>query len=291
MITQHNQRIFYSDNGVLTDISLRLNDFKKGSFDMSGYVPGDDYIYIGSDLPFSNKFFCLETPNTNTTKATVEIWDGTQWENAVDLLDDSDELYSGKSLSTSGVISWKTEIDKTCWNKEGESEDIPELSTTKIYCFYWLRVSWDSAFSSGTTISHIGYNFNSDDDLYTYYPDLNNQDFRDCFVPTLSPGTKTDWKDQRLAAAANLCEYLRSKQIIYSPAQLLDYEIFKQAGVHETARIIYGGLDTAAYAEDYKRAGERFGRAINMKRFNVDKNQSGNLEQCERISNTNFMSR
>ena len=42
MITQHNQRVFYSDDGTLTDITLRVNDFRKGTFDIGGFVAGQD---------------------------------------------------------------------------------------------------------------------------------------------------------------------------------------------------------------------------------------------------------
>ena len=143
----------------------------------------------------------------------------TKWIAAVDVLDDTDVGYDGKSLSGSGVVSWKTDEDKSCWGLEDDSEDIPELSTTMVYCFYWLRFKISADLSAGTTLNHIGYLFNSDNELYNYYPDLNNQQFRDCFVPTLPPDTKLDWKDQSLAAAGNVCNYLRGKIIILSPAQ------------------------------------------------------------------------
>jgi len=292
MITQHNQRVIFSDNGSLEDITLRVNDYFKGDFDIGGYVPGEDYIYIGSDLPFSNKYFCLETPNTSSAKPSIQIWQGNTWVNAVDVLDDSDAGYDGKSLSRDGVISWKPDDDFSSWHKENDTKDIPELSALRIFCMYWLRISWDNSFSNGTTITHIGYDFaGTDQSLFAYYPDLNNQSFLDCFVPHLPSGTKTTWKEQRLSASVNVCNYLRGKDIILSPAQLLDYEIFRQAAIHETARIIYAGLDTEAYAEDYKRAGERFGRAINMKKFNIDENCTGALENVEKGISTGFMSR
>lgn len=284
MITQHNQRVFFSDNGTLEDISLRMNDFRNGSFSVS-YTANEDHIYVGSDLPFSNKYFCVDTVNAIPSNVKVEYWTGSKWQEAVDLLDGSDAAYNGVPFSKSGTISWKTDIEENCWGQEGDTEDIPELASLRIFCFYWMRFSFDANISA--EFSYIGYDFARDDNaIYSLYPDLNNDDFKECFK-----AGKTDWREQRLQASENVINYLRGKEIIFSPSQLLDYEIYHQAAVHETARIIYGGLDTDAYSNDYVRAGERFGRAINMKKFNVDKNRTANLEHSEARDSVTFLSR
>jgi hypothetical protein len=286
MITRHNQRVFYSDNGVLTDLTLSLNRFRQGELSLS-YTAGEDFIYVGSDLPFANRYFCLNTANATANTLKVEVWGGTgdKWVEVADLLDDT--VSAGASLGRDGVASWYVN-DDDYWQRD-DSEDITELDSRVIYNLYWMRFSWDADFSA--VINHIGYRFCEDDEIYSFYPDLDNQQFRDCFEPDLPEGTKTDWKEQCMIASANVIRHMKSKNIIWTPSQILDFESIKDATIHETARIIYAALDTEAYAEDYKRAGERFGRAFNIKKFNVDQNKTTRLDCDEQKKSVTYMSR
>jgi len=288
MITQHNQRVFYSDNGVLQDITLKVNPFREYSFDIGGYVAGEDYIYIGSDLPFSQKFIDIITPNTNSAAINVELWDGNSWQQVVDILD---ETANGVvSFAKDGIVSWKTKKNEPGWSNESESSDIPELSTTVIYCFYWLRIEFDADLSSGTTINHVGYKFSDDDQLYSQYPDLKNTQMLDCFEPTEPSGTKLDWDEQSLVAAQQLTNQMRTSGITWSPAQIVDFEILQEASVHKTAEIIYSAMGTA-YEDNRKLAQEKFSKAFSMKKFNIDRNQNARLDEGERIVSTAFLSR
>lgn len=274
MITQHNQRVLYSDNGVLEDITLKVNNFRDRTYSLA-YKTGD-YLYIGVDLPFNHKYFDLVTANAIVLQPTIETWDGSEWDLAVDILDETQEGTTNPdaSLGQSGTISFKTDEDETGWGCD-DTKDIPELNSAIIYNKYWLRISWNANFT--TTINHIGQKFCSDDDLYGFYPDLDNQDLRDCFVRTEPEGTKLDWIEQEIQAVEAITREMRARHILWTPNQILDFEILRNAAIHKTAEIILGALGTA-YEENRKLASEKYKEAFNLDKFNVDKNANSNLD-------------
>lgn len=289
MITQHNQRLFYSDDGTLTDVTLLLNDFRKGTFNVGNWVAAEDYLYIGSDLPFSHKYIDITTANSATTDMAIDIWDGNSWEPAVDVLDET--ASAGVSLAQSGIVSWKADQDET-WAREGDSqEDISDLSSgPPIYCFYWLRIKFTVDLSVGTIINHIGYLFNNDDELYSIYPDLQNTQTLDCFEPMAASGTKTSWKEQSFIASQELIRQMRSSNIVWSPAQIVNFEILKNAAIHKTAEIIYAALGEP-YEFNRKTAMERYSQSFNLNKFDIDTDRNARLSPREKGLSTVFARR
>lgn len=279
----HDQRIFFSDNGSLTDVTKELNDFRSGSFAMS-YTTGEDYLYIGSDWPFNSKFFEITgTANAITAAASVEYWGGENdgWKSALDILDFSDS--GGASLAQSGHITWKRDRDEA-WVLQDKSEEIPELSLiTGIYRFFWLRISWDQSFTA--TLAHVGNKFSSDDELYSIYPDLSNAGLK-----TQWEAGKTDWNEQTYVAAEEIVRDLKSGGIIHSASQLLDFELFRNPSIHKTAELIYTGMGKA-YAEDRNAARDRYKESIDRKNFRVDLNRDANLSRGEKQVSTVFSRR
>lgn len=275
-ITQHNQRVFFSDDGTLEDITLKVNPFRGRTYAMS-YTAGEDYLYVGVDLPFNHKYYDLVTANTiSPSIPTVETWDGSQWKVGVDILDDTAEGSTNPdaSLGESGVISFKTDENTTNWSCDDTSA-IPELSSLDIFNKYWMRFSWDVDISA--TINHVGQKFCTDDDLYGFYPDLDNQDMRDCFVRTEAPGTKLDWIEQEIQAVEAIQREMRTRNIIWTPNQIIDFEIIRNASIHKTAEIIMGALGTA-YEENRLLAQQKYKEAFNLDKFNVDLNRNSNLD-------------
>jgi len=295
MITQHNQRVFFGDNGALQDITLEVNPYRKGIFPVS-YTAGEDYIYCGVDLPFNHKYFDMTVANTVVNTVLVEIWDGTEWCEAIDILDDTANSTTNPdaSLGESGIISFKNRIDNSqgksvCNWQCDDTDEITDLTTGPlIYSKYWIRFSWDVSFTA--TINHVGQLFNDDDDLYGFYPDLNNQDMKDCFEPDEPTGTKADWIEQEIQAVESITREMRARHLLWSPNQILDFEILRNAAIHKTAELIYSAFGTA-YEENRKLAQTKYKEAFNLDKFNIDKNRNSNLDCGEDRVSTQYLRR
>lgn len=281
------QRVFFSDNGVLTDYTRELNDFRKGSVSLS-VTAAEDYLYVGSDFPFNNQFFQIETANTVVSSVSMELWsgEGDGWKPAIDPLDFTSS--AGKSFGQSGHITWKRDRDEG-WLREDESTDVTGLITGPlIYRFYWMRFKWDADFSA--TLTHIGNRFSNDDELYSLYPDLDNQNMRDQWDRQNPSGTKLTWDEQSFIAADAIINDLKSGNIMLSDSQLLDFEIFRDASIHKTAEIIYGGMGKSSQ-EDRNSAKTSFKDALNFKNFRIDRNRDANLSDAEKSTSITFMGR
>jgi len=276
-----NQRVLFNDNGTEYDHSVVLCDYLDGDVTIP-YVNGKDYVYIASDLPFNNKYLAVETANDQSASLTVEIWYNDEWIEAVDVIDQT--AVSGVPLAQSGRISWKTNREKG-WTCEQDSEDVTGVGAVGIYDRYWIRLSWSSDLKNTTALSYLGYKMCDDNELYTFYPELRDSQLQGAFEDG-----KTDWIDQEIAASEGIITELGARNIIYSPAQLMNIDLFKMVCVHKTAHLIFSGMGRSHESEAAK-AKMRYEQAINVKNFQTDLNQSGNLESAERIVKTSFMRR
>ena len=261
------QRIIFSDNGVLSDKSIDLNDYRLGTF-IPGYTTGQDYLYIGSLLPFNHKYFDLGTLNAVAASVSVDIWWSNTWYPAVDILDRTS--VSGASLAQSGVIQWNTDRLKG-WDRELDSADVTGLTGTTIYDMYWVRLSWDATLTAGTVLKFIGHKFSNDDQLYSYYPDLNQTGLKEAFDTG-----KTDWTEQHFQAAEIIIRDLIKQNVIRSGAQILDFEKFVEPSIHKVAELVYQALGDA-YKDNKADARKIYKETMDMKYFNVDSNADGSL--------------
>ena len=285
MSTDLYQRIVYSDNGVLTDYSLDLQDFKSRSIQIPDFNFAEDALYIGSYLPFNHKFFELSELNANNAKLIFEIWWSHDWTVAFDILDDTS--VSNVSLAKSGIVRWQTDDEKG-WDREEHSYDVTGLENSNIYWRYWSRVRFeDPAETSLTsiTLNYIGHKFADDTDLYVFYPDLDNQILRDRFKTGA-----TTWDQQHFAAADLIARMLRAKNILTTRDQILNSELFQIIAVHKTAEIIYGGMGTA-YFDDKQEAARQFQRAFNMQIRDIDYDGNAILSDTERRTSSWVLSR
>lgn len=282
------QRPIYYDDGVLDDQTINLNDFRAGSFAMT-HVSADDYLYIGTDFPFNSKYFDITTANATTASLVMQQWNGSEWESLVDILDFTDT--SGVSFAKSGYITWKTDENESGWSRvvdTREEETDFLLTSAVIFRMYWMRMRWSADITA--TINYIGHKFCNDDELYSIYPDFNNQILRDRWEQGSVAGTKTDWKEQELIASNAIIRDIKSGNIIISDNQILDFELFKDACIHKTAEIIYGGMGSS-HRDDETQARKAYLEARQVKRYNVDGNSTGNLDGSEKIKSTGFMRR
>lgn len=282
MITIEKQRILWRDGGILRDLSLELNDFR-GQVITFDYEVGD-YLYIGTFFPFNHRYFDVVEANLIQAEPTIEYWNGTGWQAAVDILDESNDL------AKSGVIRFVPDDNAQTWVPDDESKDVTGLEGTHIYNKYWLRISWSQSFTPTTQLNYIGFNFSDDDILYGRYPDLNNQQFRNNFEPTLPSGSKIDWVEQHFMAADEIIRDLKRKLVVKSENQILDYALLSDAATHKVAEIIYSSLGEA-YENNRKNARDYYNIALNQGIQPVDVNMNARSDVQEQYNLSGKMTR
>lgn len=266
------QRVIY--NG--TDISIAVNDFRAANAPFV-YQTGE-YMYVGSILPFNNLFFELSHKNTHSATVSIDIWWGNAWVSAVDILDET------SGMRFDGRLNFNTNRLKG-WDIEQTTDDVAGLEAFEIYWRYWVRLSWSASFSNNTALAYVGQKFSDDSVLYSFYPDLAQDDMLTSFA-----SGKTDWKEQHYMAAEHIIMDLKKRDIIKSKGQLLDWSLFQAAACHRIAEMVYTAFG-APYFDQMKTARDAYKEAMNMKFFSTDLNASGALEPVERRFSTNFVTR
>lgn len=271
MLSQN--RIILSKNGTLTDFSVTLSDPLNGSA-LTDIVAAQDAIYLGSDMPFNHRWVEINSVNAIASVITVQLWDGSAWRNAVDVMDQT--ALSGKSLAQSGLISWTPNQRSFAWTREFSTEDIDELDSLVIYDLYWVKLTFSANLTGTTNLKFVGHKFSKDVDLFAQYPDL-----RDPQVIKAFKFGKTDWADQTFLAAEYIIQDLREKGVIWGKNQILNPVIFKNASVHKTAEIIYSGFGDD-YADNRDEAARQFKKSLENRTYEVDTNANAYLDDAEK---------
>lgn len=278
-----NSRVIFNDNGTLRDMTVELGDILSGTY-LFNYTTSQDYLYIGSETPFNHKYFDLYSVNAVSTNITVEIWTGTQWLAAVDVLDET--KVSGVSFAQSGRISWSINQDDNSWSRD-DTDDMSNsgLETLNIYGLYWVRLSWSATMTGTTTLSYVGHKFSDDTDLEAQYPDLARSELKTAFK-----AGKTTWKDQALIAAENIIHDLIQRNVINNGSQIIEWNLFRRASTHQVAAIIF-----RAFGDDYQndliQALKDYKEAMDIKVFKVDYNKNAMLDDSETRSISSVLTR
>ncbi len=263
-----NSRVILKHSSTLTDISKSVSDIFATASVVN--VQAGDELYIGGDMPFNHRHFQLGVVNDQTAVASVEIWDGSDWNDAVDVQDLTS--VSGVSLAQSGILSWSTDKSKG-WTREDTTEDITELSTLKIYNMFWVRVSFSAALKATVTAKYVGHKFSQDSQLAGYWPDLARS-----AVKTAFSSGKTTWDEQHVLAAEEIIRDLRKLGTIKSANQINNWEIFTEASIHKVAEIVFTAFGEAK-AETRKVAADRYEAAFNQLHFpDIDSNEDGHKD-------------
>lgn len=276
------QRVIWSDNGTLRDITAALSDYRAATQTI-GLVAADDKIYIASELPYNSRYFEVSSANAAASTVSVEIWQGSDWQAARDVIDET--AASGASMAQSGLISFAMDIDNAGWHCERISNAIPALTGTYIYNMYWARFTWSGNWTGTTALKYIGQLFAADDQVFTCYPDLANTDL----MAAWETG-KTSWREQAFAASDEIVRDMRRRGVIMRRDQIFDTSLLLDACVHKTAAIVYGGLGSA-YAEAYARAVKRYDDAMSLKHFEVDMDANGEVSAAEKRYNLSYLTR
>lgn len=265
------QRIFHLDGATLEDKTVSLSTIFSDAATLD--LLAGEYLYIGSTLPFNHRHFQVSTPNDVASVASVEIWTGTAWVSAVDVIDQTS--VGGVTLAQAGIISWTTPRDSS-WGQAASTESVTGLTTLKIYDLFWVRISVSVSLKATTAVQYVGHKFATDADLGGEFPDLVTSATLDAFLTG-----KTNWNEQHLMAAEDIVTDIRRRGIAWSGDQILNWEQFNKAGVYKVASLIM-----FAFGDDYRdnraEVEKRYEKAMNLKVFDVDTNEDGKRDEEER---------
>lgn len=274
-------RFLYSDNGVLTDITRKIENYKSGSHTFS-YVTGQDYIYIGSALPFNHFYIKMGgTVNAVTTTMAIEYWSGKSWESVVEIIDETE------GLTTSGFVTFTPDKSEK-WTAESTNDSgniITELSTIKIYDMFWMRVSFGNTLTPSTIVSWIGNLFANDYDLYSEYPVFNSSNLLSVFE-----SGKTSWEEQHVKAAQVIIKDMIAKNVIYGAENILKKEDFNLAAVSKCAQLIFTALGDD-YVDDALASKAEYKERLDNGQYSVDLNDDAILDKTEKFNKVGFMRR
>jgi hypothetical protein len=274
-----NNRVLWK-SGSIQDLSVGLSDYLSGS---NGFAIASTHtLYIGADMPFNHRWLEVSSPNSAASVVSVSLWDGMQWQPAVDVIDQT--ALSGHTLAQSGVISWAPNRLKN-WTLALSTEYIPELSSVSIYNMYWAKLTFSGSLSAGTSLKYMGHKFSSDMDLFSEYPIFSNTAMINAFA-----AGKSDWTDQTFLAAEYLIQDLRISRVAWSPNQILEWMQFRPASVHKIAEIIFRAFGKD-YTDEATQANRAYKDSFQVKQFLIDKNVNAQVDEVEEKSSVEFMDR
>lgn len=269
-------KFIFSDNEVLSDKTLVLDDYHSGTAALT-FVAAEDKVYIGSKYPITRKWFKVSSANAVAATASLRYWDGNQWRSVINLQDGT--ASSGVPLAASGALSWETD-KRYPWVADDTTIDganhISGFGTTTFYDFYWLELTY-SANVSGT-LAWFGDVLCTDNQIGDEYPDLLRSN-----VLTAFEDNKTSWEAQRVAASKLVSQDLKAVMSPAGAAIVLSLESLALACVAKTAEIIFRGLGQG-YADSLKDARDEYKRRIEPKHFVQDENGNARPDPVETSS-------
>lgn len=268
----HLNRVVISKNGTQTDISAACSDPNEGKY-AATIVAAQDKLYVGSDLPFSHRFFMAGLKNTVAGTISVKIWDGSAWTAAVDVQDFTSQ--DGIPFAQNGLLRFRPALNSG-WAPISDPADVAELSTVKVFNQYWVQLTFSAAFVFD--LEYVGFSFAKDSDLRTYYGDLLRPDVMKAMNNNVA---LTSWDKIQVVAAEELIADLRKEEKVFSPNQLVLPEIFADAQCHKLAEILYSQRGQAAEAR-LAFATKKYRESMSRKVWGIDTNKNGVADVSER---------
>lgn len=274
-----NNRVIYSKNNNLTDISSKLSTPLNGDFSFS-YEVGD-YFYIGSRLPFNHFYVDLTSFNLEDSEIQIETWSNNKWIPVVDIMDQTN------GFKKSGHVEF-TPNKSEAWSLADtnyEGIKIEELEDIIIYQKYWTRFSFNSNMTEDVEINFIGNKFCDDDDLKVEYPDL----VRSSVLASFETG-KTSWKDQHFRASEILIKDLIDMMVIKEKGQILNWRDYTDTCIHKVAEIAFNSFGDS-YFDNSVNARREYQDRLSRKINRVDLNRNGIEDPHESFNESGFMKR
>ena len=280
-----NNRIIFSNNNVLQDLSVNLNNFRSGVEALT-IIAAEDKIYFGSILPFNHKWIEMGAV-ANAAAAVIsdiEVWDGDEWQSVVDIIDQT--KIGTSTFAQSGYISWVPDKDES-WLRDdtrGTDTNIDPIeglgdasNPVTIYDMYWARFTFSADLTAAMELKFVGHKFSAEEDLGDQYPELILSTTKAQFETG-----KTDWKNQEFMAAERIIEDLERDEVVKTRDNILNWERFTMASVHKIAEIIY-----KAFGDDYednrKVARSYYLQTLKAGRKEIDRNRNARKDPQEAI--------
>lgn len=275
-------RVIYGDNGTLTDYSL--DNQNHASTVPSALVTGEDYIYIAKYWPFNNFYIQVNTANDVASTMSIEHWDGSQWRQAVDVLDGTKS--STASLAQNGIVQFTPDKDYS-WNvvdDTSRTQNTPtELRTLKIYDMYWIRISFNASLKAGSKLNTISYAF-------TRHQQLTNLDVTVNDYLTAFGAGKTSWDNEIMTASEQVLDHMRFMGTLRHEGQIIRFDTVSMATDYKTLSLIYSQLGVS-YKDKRDYFEEMFRKTIGSGALTIDKNNDARVDKQEINSTTSFMVR
>jgi hypothetical protein len=270
-----NNRVIFSDNGVLTDMSDHLNDYS-GDSESFTIVSAQDAIYFSGVLPFNHRFFLLTTPNASPSLMSISVWDGKQWIATVDKLDQTLNSARDTTLAASGHVSFVLPKTKSWIAEDTDDMDGSGLETLHIYGHYWAKITFSS--NCSFSLKYLGHKFSDDIDLEFYgYPDLNSSSVKTQYNNGVA---KTNWDEQLITSAQTIVKELARRPLLVSADQIIRWDLFREASTHKLAEMIF--LSWGKDGEEQRKvAKEYFSMAIEQQNHQLDQNANTRLDSNE----------
>jgi len=275
-------RVFYSDNGTLTDLTPDVFKYEPGRAQIDQFVGAEDYIYIANVAPFNHFYLKLDEPLNHTDVVmTLQYWDGNSWANPSELMDETEHF------TQNGFVTFTPSRNST-WNIDdtsGTGSSITGLTSIEIYQRYWVRLGFSNNLSANARIHYLGQRFCDDEDLYSEFPDLSRSSVLEAFQ-----SGKGDWIEQTVRASDVIIRDLTSQTTIWSKNQILDRDEFRLACVSKTAELIF-----TSFGDDYEDnrilARQEYKARITNIMSALDRNGNGKLEQNEMKNYSGWLER
>lgn len=263
-------RVLYSDNGTISDMSLDLSEGNGASFPV---VATEDYVYIGQYFPFNNFFIEASTGNASGSVLTVSTWDGTAWNDCVDILDST--AISGATFAKDGVIQFEQDKDKSWPYVIDTSEETGSGLTGKtIYDMYWARLKFSGDFSAGVSIKRLFYAFCDDSHLAQIDPTIDN------FLVPWGGSGKTDWNEQIMIASEHVVSDLKNRRLVRSNSQVIRFDDICLATAYKTLSLIMSPLGSS-YKDKKDDYDNKYNSLMSNSAMTFDLNNDASLQRSE----------
>ncbi len=227
-------KVIYSDNGTLSDFSAHLSGYYGGSNAFT-WDSANDALYIGSQYPFTSKYFIQTVANAVAATPSISYWDGVNWRSMSNVMDQTG--LAGTPFANSGYLEFMTD-KRYHWIKDDTtvngSENITDLGDVTFYDMYWVKITYSANISM--TLSWVGEMFCTDDDIGGLFPHLVDSTFIDDWE-----SGKTTWEEQRIIATESVVQHLRNIHL-NSPNLLLDKAELSLATAYWTVGMIYQAM-------------------------------------------------
>ena len=270
------KKFIFSDNATLNDYSAKVENYHANNVTID-YTLSQDYLFIGSELPFNSLFFDLSTANTTSANVVIEYWTGTAWLAMVEILDETS--LSGASFGQSGHMTWSPDRYDS-WSAEDTVnsngvERITGLGNVTVYDLYWIRVSFSATLDVGTAVNWIGPKFCTSADVESEFKLLSKTAFKSAYE-----SGKTEWEEEIVTASRLIVEDLIDQGSIFSGDQLLERRKLKDVCVSRVAQVVFTNLGDD-YTDDADRARIEYKSRLSKKNYKADKNNNALLDKQE----------